>query len=53
MKKQLIEPVILAEDVLKKLEEMYPDKQPRKELTQFEQGKLIGCQEVIDYIRSL
>jgi len=39
--------------LLKKLEEWYPDKVLRRELTPFQQGQEVGRLEVIDAIKDL
>ncbi len=46
-----MENIITVEELIEKLELEYPDKQPRKELSGYEQGKLVGAQQVIDYIK--
>lgn len=51
MEKQNI--IITAEDVLEKLKEEYPDKQPMKELTPYEQGVLVGCKMVVQHVERL
>ena len=52
MKKD-INVVITMEDVLELLDREYPDKQAMKELTGYEQGKLVGARMVIEHIRSI
>lgn len=37
--------------LLKRLEEAFPDRIPRNEVSQYEFGKLAGRQEVIDLLR--
>jgi len=48
-----IKPIITVEDILEMLDAEYPDKQPMKELSAYEQGKLVGCREIIEHIRSV
>lgn len=43
----------LTEGLIKFLEETYPDSLPRKQVSDFELGFLIGQRGVVDYLKQL
>lgn len=53
--KQQLPPInnTIIEHYLDNLETRFPDKLPLKELSTFEQGKLVGQQEVIRHIKAI
>ncbi len=45
--------IITAEELLDVLVKEYPEMLPRKEVSSYDMGKLVGIQGVIDHIRLL
>lgn len=44
---------MILKDIINRVEEKYNNKLPSKEVSSFELGKLIGQQEVVNFLKAL